>query len=126
MGGGALHVRLTATKDCNNCGRSSGNPLTFRVLQVTDPSLLTGMTLTQLWDKEQKLLGAGLLDRREAFIDPGQTQDLPIDRKPGARAIIVVGNFCSSHGSCWYHSQTLAAGGNVKLLAGADCFSVAK
>jgi len=126
MGKGALHVTLTATRDCNSCGKTTGFPLTFRVLQVSDGSALTGMTLTQLWDKEDKLLGPALLDRKEAFIDPGRVQVLPIARKPGATAVIVVGNFCRSHGTCWYFVQPLAKGGTVRLLAGPDCLSVAK
>ena len=125
-GKGTLHVVLTAGPKCNSCGKATGFPLTYRVLQVTDASVVTGMTLTQLWDKEEKLLGPALLDKREAFIDPGQTRELPIERKPGATAMIVVGNFCRSRANCWYYAQSLAAGGSVKLTAGADCLTAAK
>ncbi|HEV2105469.1 MAG TPA: type VI secretion system lipoprotein TssJ [Candidatus Eisenbacteria bacterium] len=126
LGKGTLHVTLTATPDCNSCGRPTGYPLTFRVLQVTDASAITGMSLTQLWDKEDKLLGAAFLDKKESFIDPGETKELPVERKPGAVAMIVVGNFCRSRGSCWFYAQSLARGGSVKLVAGADCLSAAK
>lgn len=126
VGKGTLHVTLTATAKCNSCGKPTGFPLTYRVLQVTDASVLNGMTLTQLWDKEEKLLGPALLDKTEAFIDPGQSRELPVARKPGAAAMIVVGNFCRSRGSCWYFAQPLAAGASVKLTAGADCLSATK
>ena len=126
VGKGTLHVVLTASAKCNSCGKATGFPLTYRVLQVTDASVVTGMTLTQLWDKEEKLLGPALLDKREAFIDPGQTRELPIERKPGATAMIVVGNFCRSRANCWYYAQSLAAGGSVKLVAGTDCLTAAK
>jgi type VI secretion system VasD/TssJ family lipoprotein len=125
LGGGAPKVTLTAARDCNSCGRDGGYPLTFRVLQVTDPSVLTGMTLTQLWDKEEKLLGGALLDRREGVVDPGRSITIPLEKKPGATAVIVVGNFCQSREQCWFFSQPLARGGRVKLVAGADCLSVA-
>ncbi len=125
-GPGTLHVTLTATAKCNSCGKPTGFPLTYRVLQVTDASVVNGMTLTQLWDKEATLLGAKLLDSREAFIDPGQSSELPITRKPGATAVIVVGNFCRSRGNCWYYAQSLETSAIVKLTAGADCLSAEK
>jgi type VI secretion system VasD/TssJ family lipoprotein len=126
VGKGTLHVTLTAAADCNSCGRPGGYPLTYRVLQVTDASVVNGMTLTQLWDKEEKLLGPALLDKKDAFIDPGQKRELPVEKKPGAGAMIVVGNFCRSKGSCWYFAQSLSKGASVKLTAGADCLSPAK
>ena len=122
----ALHVSLTATPDCNSCGKDKGYPLTYRVLQVTDASVVTGMSLAQLWNKESALLGPALLDKQEFFVDPGQTKDLPVAKKPGAAAIIVVGNFCRPRGTCWYFAQRLAAGGSVKLVAGPDCLKTAK
>lgn len=122
----ALKVSLTATADCNNCGKPTGYPLTYRVLQVTDPSVVTGMSLTQLWDKEDALLGPALLDRKEFYVDPGQTRALPVERKPGAAGIIVVGNFCRPRGNCWYYAQPLSKGGSVKLTAGPDCFTTSK
>lgn len=126
VGKGALHVVLAATKDCNNCGKPSGYPLTYRVLQVTDASALTGTSLTQLWDKEEKLLGPALLKKTEAYIDPGQSRELPVERAPGVKALVVVGNFCKSRGSCWYFVQPLSQGGTVRLTAGPSCFTAAK
>jgi type VI secretion system VasD/TssJ family lipoprotein len=126
LGGGAPKVTVSAARDCNSCGRDSGYPLTFRVLQVTDVSAITGMTLTQLWDKEEKLLGPALLGRREAFVDPGRSVTIALEKKPGATAIIVLGNFCQSRDQCWYFAQPLSQGSRVKLVAGADCLSAAK
>jgi type VI secretion system VasD/TssJ family lipoprotein len=125
-GSPALHVVLKAAADCNSCGKPSGYPLTYRVLQVTDASALTGTSLTQLWDKEEKLLGPALLKKSEAFIDPGQERELPLERQKTATAVVVVGNFCKSKGSCWYFVQPLSKGGTIKLVAGANCFAAAK
>lgn len=123
IGKGSVKVTLSAAEDCNSCGKGTGYPLTYRVLQVTDTSLLTGMTLTQLWDKEEKLLGPALLSKSESFIDPGQTKSLPLERAAGAAAVVVVANFCRSAGSCWYYAQPLSQGGTVKLLAGPECLT---
>jgi type VI secretion system VasD/TssJ family lipoprotein len=121
-----LRLTVAATPDLNRCGKATGYPLTFRVLQVTDPSVLTGMSLTQIWNKESSLLGPSLLDRREFVVDPGQTASVPVERKPGAVAVIVVGNFCRPRGSCWYYARPLAQGKGVRLTAGADCLGATK
>ena len=126
MGKSSLHVTLTAAKDCNSCGKPNGYPLTYRVLQVTDASAITGATLTQFWDREDKLLGAALLKKSESHIDPGGKAELAVDKAPGVTAMIVEGNFCKTSGSCWYYVQPLAKGGSVKLVAGSTCITVAK
>ena len=58
IGKGSLHIVLTAEGTCNSCGQATGYPLTYRVLQVKDASALTGTTLTQVWDKEEKICDA--------------------------------------------------------------------
>jgi type VI secretion system VasD/TssJ family lipoprotein len=126
LGGGAPKVTVTAASDLNSCGSATGYPLTFRVLQVADAGAITGMTLSQLWDKEQQLLGAGLLDRREAFVDPGRSVTIALQKKPGATAVIVVGNFCRSRDQCWHYAHPLSQGSSIRLRAGADCLSAAK
>lgn len=126
LGGGAPRLTVTATRDLNSCGSATGYPLTFRVLQVSDAGAITGMTLSQLWDKEQQLLGPALLDRREAFVDPGRSVTLALEKKPGVTAVIVVGNFCQSRDQCWYYAHPLSEGSKIRLRAGADCLSAAK
>lgn len=119
-----LKVTLTAAPDLNSCGKPAGYPLTYRILQVTDASVVTGMSLTQLWGKEAALLGPALLDTKESFIDPGAKKRLPIEKKPGAAGIIVVGNYCKPRGDCWYVARPLSKGTSLKLVAGPDCLSV--
>jgi type VI secretion system VasD/TssJ family lipoprotein len=126
LGGGAPKVTVTAAQDCNSCGSATGYPLTFRVLQVTDVGAITGMTLSQLWDKEAQLLGPALVDRRESFVDPGRSVTVALEKKPGATAVVVIGNFCQSRDQCWYFAQPLSQGSSIRLVAGADCLSAAK
>ena len=126
LGGGTLHVQIAAAANCNSCGKPSGYPLTYRVLQVTDASAINGLTLTQLWGKEPKLFAAALLASREDFVDPGQKKELAVTKEKGAVSMIVVGNFCSAKGTAWYVVQPLSSGGNVKLIAGPEGFTAAK
>ncbi len=121
-----LHIVLTAEGTCNSCGQVTGYPLTYRVVQVKDASALTGTTLTQVWDKEEKLLGSAFISKTEAYIDPGQSRELPLKLEKDATAVVVIGNFCKAKGSCWYFVQPLASGGTVKLTAGTGCFTATK
>ena len=73
VGGAAkAKIELTAASNCNSCGKSQGYPLTFRVVQLTDASPLAGVTLVQLWDHEDKLLGSVFVAKStNDVIEPG-------------------------------------------------------
>ena len=126
-----IRVSLTATADLNSCGKSGSAPLTLRVFQVTDASVLTGerTTLSRLWRNEPEELGP-------AFIGPalqqvlvvGQPAEIRLDRDPKARAVVVVGNFCKTQGSCWFIVRPLKGGGGAKLdvTAAATCLRETK
>jgi type VI secretion system VasD/TssJ family lipoprotein len=124
VGKGTLRVTLAATATANNCGKAQGFPLTYRLLQVSDPSAMAGLTLKQVWDKEEKVLGSALLKKTEGFVDPGRESVLPVAREDGATAMIVVGNFCQTRGNSWFVVQPLSRGGSVKLTAEATGFRV--
>ena len=102
--GGKPSIKLTleAAPLVNSCGRSSGLPLTVRVLQVSDASALSGATLDHLWDREEKVLGSALLSHADVVVDPGTRKETSIDRVAQAKTAVVVGNFCKAEGTCWY------------------------
>jgi type VI secretion system VasD/TssJ family lipoprotein len=110
-----VNLELEASESCNACGRDNGYPLTFRLLQVSDLSLLTGISLAQLWDREESVFGDALIATSEDVIDPGTTRKLKIKRSPEANAVILVGNFCQSQGTCWHMVQPLKGGGSTRL-----------
>lgn len=126
VGGKAISVDLQASDKCNNCGKATAQPLEFAVLQVTDPSAITGTTLGQIWGKEKSLFGDALLTRDAGFIDPGAKQAFSYEKNPKSKAAIVIGNFCKPDGACWYHLQPLSKGSRIKLMAGASCLTVVK
>jgi type VI secretion system VasD/TssJ family lipoprotein len=122
----AIQLTLWSNPYCNNCGKAAPQPLEFAVLQVTDPAAITGTSLAQIWGKEKTLFGDALLKRDAGFIDPNSKQDLSYEKNPKAKAAIVVGNFCKTDGSCWYHVQLLSKGSRMRLSAGASCLTVVK
>jgi type VI secretion system VasD/TssJ family lipoprotein len=121
-----LTVRLTAIANSNSCGKAAGYPLTYRVIQATDASALTGISLVQLWDREDKALGAAFLSKSEDVIDPGTKKEFKVERNPKAKFAVVVGNFCKAQGACWSVIQPLSKGSTIRLSVDANCFQEAK
>lgn len=131
VGGAAkAKIELTAAAGCNSCGKDQGYPLTFRVVQLTDASPLAGVTLVQLWDHEDKLLGGVFVSKStNDVIEPGaKKKEISVDLDDKTRAVVLVGNFCKTSGSCWYHVATRKGGGGVsmKLLADASCLRTSR
>jgi type VI secretion system VasD/TssJ family lipoprotein len=114
-------IRLASSPDANSCGRGTGNSLYYRVLQVTDASGVASLSLAQLWDKEDKVLGAALLAKSEDVVDAGAVREIRIERNPKAKAVVVVGNFCKTDGTCWRVIRPVSKGTNLKLQANASC-----
>ncbi len=125
LGKKSVSLTLTATPECNNCGKASGQPLEFEVLQVTNPAAISGTSLVQVWSNEKTLFGDALLTRDTGSIVPGSKQPFAYARNPKAKAVIVVGNFCKPEGSCWYFTQSLSKGSKMALEAQASCLASA-
>jgi type VI secretion system VasD/TssJ family lipoprotein len=121
-----ISLKLTSTTVANSCGKGTGNSLYFRVLQVTDATAVGSLTLAQLWDKEDKVLGPALVARSEDVIDAASSREIKIERDPKAKAIVVVGNFCKTEGTCWRVIRPVSAGTSFKLQVDASCLSEAK
>ena len=121
-----ISLKLSALPKSNSCGKDEGNSMAFRVLQVTDASGLTGLSLTQLWDREDKVLGAAFVKKDEGFIDPGKLGEFRYERDPKAKAVVFVGSFCRPQGSCWYFAQPLSKGSSLKLTIDEYCVRVTK
>jgi type VI secretion system VasD/TssJ family lipoprotein len=114
-----VSLRVSALPKANSCGKATGYPLTFRVIQATDASAITGTTLAQLWDREEKLLGPAFVAKNDGVIDPGATQDFKFDRDPKAKVVVFVGNFCRTQGGCWLLVKP--AGSSLKLTIDESC-----
>jgi type VI secretion system VasD/TssJ family lipoprotein len=128
-GASKAKIELRAMPNCNSCGKDQGYPLTFRVVQLTDASPLAGVTLVQLWDHEDKLLGGVFVSKStNDVIEPGSKKELSVELDDKTRAVVLVGNFCKTSGSCWYHVGTRKGGGGVtmRLLADASCLKVTR
>lgn len=122
----AQTFEIVSAPDANSCGKETGNSLYFRVLQVTDVSPLDGLTLAQIWDREEIVLGPALVAKVEDHVDADSSRVLSIKRDPKAKAIVVIGNFCKTEGTCWRIVHPVSAGSKLKLKVDASCLSVVK
>src|SRR6266850_7953835 len=107
--GKLVTLKITSTSRLNNCGRAVPLVLHYRLLQVTDATPLAGMELENVYDREAEMLGGAFVARGpDLTIEPGVTrQDPPAQIDPRTRAVVVIGNFCKTRGSCFYFAQTL-------------------
>lgn len=114
-------LRLTAAPKANSCGQDVGNSMAFRLLQVTDAGGMTGASLAQLWDREDKLLGPAFLSKHDGVIDPGGRGEFKFERDEKAKAVVFVGSFCKPQGTCWYYVRPLSKGSTLKLAIEEFC-----
>ena len=107
--GRLVTLKLTASSNLNNCGRAVPLVLHYRMIQVTDAAPLAGMKLGLLYGHEQDMLGGALLwAGMDTAIEPGATRtDPPVQIDPRAKAVVVIGDFCKTQGSCFYFSQSI-------------------
>lgn len=119
-------LRLAAVPKANSCGQDVGNSMTFRLVQVTDASGMTGASLAQFWDREDKVLGAAFLSRHDGVIDPGKAAEFKFERDEKAKAVVFVGSFCKPQGNCWYYTRPLSKGSTLKLTIDEFCLRESK
>jgi type VI secretion system VasD/TssJ family lipoprotein len=107
--GGRVTLKLTATSRLNNCGKSVPQRLYYRVIQVTDAAPLAGMKLENIWDRESEMLGGAFISRgSDLSIEPNASRpDPPVTLDPRTKAVVVIGNFCQTQGSCYYFSLAI-------------------
>jgi type VI secretion system VasD/TssJ family lipoprotein len=104
-----ITLKITTTSSLNNCGRAVPLVLHYRMIQVKDAAPLAGMKLGNLFGHEQEMLdGALLWAGMDTSIEPGTTRtDPPVPIDPQAKAVVLIGDFCKSQGSCFYYTQAI-------------------
>lgn len=117
-------VKIAAAANVNDCGNGLGSPLRYRILQLKDGAVLTGVAVADLWDKEDKLLGGAFVARsQDMVIEPAAKRSVSVELDPATKAVAVVGDFCKTTGSCWYVVKSRSGGGlSFDLAADASCF----
>jgi type VI secretion system VasD/TssJ family lipoprotein len=102
-------LKLTATSRLNNCGKSVPQRLYYRVIQLTDAAPLAGMKLENVWDRESEMLGGAFISRgADLSVEPNASRpDAPVTLDARTKAVVVIGNFCMTQGSCFYFSQAI-------------------
>jgi len=107
--GKLVSVRMTATSRLNNCGKAVPLVLHYRMVQVTDATPLAGMKLENIYDREAEMLGGAFVARGpDLTIEPGTSHtDAPVRLDARTKAVVVIGNFCKTQGSCFYFAKTL-------------------
>lgn len=123
-GGGkrTFTLQLESVAQANSCGQASGNSLNFRVVQVTDATPISGVPLSSVWDREDRVFGAAFVAKKDGYVDPGvQKVRFQYELDAKAKAVVFVGSFCKPAGECWYVTRTLDRGRTLRLVIDEFC-----
>jgi type VI secretion system VasD/TssJ family lipoprotein len=124
-GGGkrTFTLQIATLPKANSCGKETGNSLSFRVVQVTDPTAIAGIPLANVWDREERVFGAAFVAKKEGYVDPGLAKKarFQYELDPKAKAVVFVGSFCKPEGDCWYVTKSLARGRTLRLTIDEFC-----
>ena len=125
--GREIRLTLTAEEQLNTCGGGGpANALGVRVYQLGSDRGMSSVPQAALWEDDAKELGPELVDRQEYFLDPGATQKVTLRLKPQSRSLAVVGNFCSSEGTCWKWVRSIEGmRSEIVLRFGETCLEAA-
>lgn len=121
-------LELTSLPKANSCGQETGNSLSFRLVQVVDPTPIAGVPLGSVWDREERVFGASFVGMKEGYVDPGQAKKVrfQIELDPKAKAVVFIGSFCKPQGDCWYVTRPLTEGRSLRLTIDEFCARVTK
>jgi type VI secretion system protein VasD len=88
-----VHVSFIASNQLNPDGSNRPSPLVVRVFQLHTAAEFTDAEYSPLYDQEKQVLGPGWLAREQAFLHPGETQQLDLQINPDTRFIGVLAAF---------------------------------
>jgi type VI secretion system protein VasD len=113
-----VHVDVTTAKNLNPGPDDVANPAQVRVYLLKETGRFTNADYFQLADKEQTVLGDDLVARNEVIIRPGETRQIDLPTKPGARFVGVAVAYRNIDQATWRAVTT--ARGRVALALGPD------
>jgi type VI secretion system protein VasD len=113
-----VHVNVTAAQNLNPGPGVEANPAQVRVYLLKEASRFSNADYFQLADKEQTVLGDDLLTRNEVIIHPGETKQIDLRTKPGARFVGAAVAYRNIDQATW--RAVAPARGEVALTLGPD------
>jgi type VI secretion system protein VasD len=94
-------MTLAASADTNPDGTGRPSPVVVRVYQLRTDAAFTGADFFQLFDDEQKVLGAELISRDEFVLAPAERRTLDVTVSGETRYVGVVAAFRDIRNAQW-------------------------
>ena len=113
-----VHVTLVGDKALNPARDGSANPAQVRLYLLESPDKFKGADYFQLFDKEQATLGTDLASRAEQIIRPGETKEVVLPTKSGARFVGIAVAYRAIDSATW--RAVVPVAGRVRVALGAS------
>jgi len=82
-------------------------PTVFRFYLLKGTHALDGAVFDDLWQHDKDVLGDELIESKEMTLNPSDKISLPLEPKPEARYLVVVGLFRNPQGIAWRATRRL-------------------
>jgi type VI secretion system VasD/TssJ family lipoprotein len=83
-------------------------PTVFRIYLLKGTHALDGAVFDDLWQRDKEVLGDELIDSKEVTLNPSDKVSLPLELKPEALWLVVIGLFRNPQGIAWRATRRLA------------------
>jgi len=105
-------VKVNIFASANASLDENGKPLTVivRVYQLTETKVFSNASFKELWKKDLKILGGGLLSREEVHMVPNSTKKLKLKKQANVKFIGVVALFRKPKDNKWRVVDAVGSG----------------
>jgi type VI secretion system protein VasD len=94
-------ITVAASPDSNPDADGRPSPVVVRVYQLKENVAFNGADFFALYDDEQKVLGAALVNRAEYMLKPSEKRTLELEVSPDARFVGAVAAFRDIRNARW-------------------------
>ncbi|MCB2261648.1 MAG: type VI secretion system lipoprotein TssJ [Candidatus Thiosymbion ectosymbiont of Robbea hypermnestra] len=121
-----LEAEVIAAADVNEDADGRALPIVVRLYELKTPGGFQGADFYGLYDRENEVLGANLLNREELNLRPGQRHRIAREPAPEARYLGVLGAFRKIDDAQWKAVYPLTADvlNRVEIQLGSNAVSI--
>jgi type VI secretion system protein VasD len=103
----SFKVILRGSERLNMDENGRSLPTVFRLYLLKGTHALDGAVFEDLWQRDKDVLGEELIETKELTLNPNDKVSVPLETKPEARYLVVVGLFRNPQGIAWRATRRL-------------------
>jgi type VI secretion system protein VasD len=119
-----VQLTVKAAPNINPDAENRASPVVLRAYQLVATDGFDKADFFQLYDKDAATLGAGLADRQEIALAPGETKTVTLEFKPNAKFLGIIAAFRSIDRATWRADAPVPPNQTTSLTATVDALTV--